>query len=73
MIILAVLAPSPSFAFQPVFEIRTKHGTVADGTLTQKFADATDPENSLRIGIELKHGIWLGYDSAHGLAMVYEF
>ncbi len=70
---LAILQPPLASAFEPVLDIRAKDGTAVIGDPFQKLAGAMDPENSVRIGVELRSGLWAGYDSRHGLAMVLDF
>jgi hypothetical protein len=65
--------PRPASAFEPVYEIRAKNGTDVIGDRFQKVAGALDPENFVRIGVELGSDLWIGYDSEHGLAMVLDF
>jgi hypothetical protein len=70
---LSTLQPPPASAFEPVFEIRAKNGTAVVGAPFQRLAGVMDPDNSVRIGLELRSGLWIGYSSQHGLATVYEY
>jgi hypothetical protein len=72
-IILTVLQPLSASALEPVFQIRAKNGHTIVGDPLQRLSGVLDPENSVRIGVELGPGLWAGYDSTHGLAMVLEF
>jgi hypothetical protein len=73
ILILGMLFDLPLFAWEPLFEIRTKGGTDIGSEPLQKLAGVMDSESSVRIGIELIPGITIGYDSVHGVAMVFEF
>lgn len=73
VISLAILQPPPASAFEPVFDIRAKNGTAVIGDPFQKLAGVMDPENSVRVGVELRSGLWIGYSSQHGLAIVFDY
>lgn len=73
IVVLVVFYPRPASAVEPVFEIRAKNGTAVAGYPAQRLVGALDPDNSVRIGVELGSGLWIGYTSRHGLAMVFEF
>ena len=73
LIFLTVLQPLSASAFEPVFEMRAKDGHTIVGAPFQMLSGVMDPENTVRIGVELMPGLRAGYDSEHGLAMVFEF
>jgi hypothetical protein len=73
LIFLTVLQPLSASALEPVFEIRAKDGHTIVGAPFQRLSSVLDAENTVRIGVELRPGLRAGYDSEHGLAMVFEF
>ena len=73
MMVLVVFQPKTASGLEPVFEIRAKDGTAIVGETAHRLAGAMDPENSVRMGIELRPGMTIGFDSKHGFGMVLEF
>jgi hypothetical protein len=73
LIFLTVLQPLSASALEPVFEMRAKDGHTIVGSPFQRLSGVLDHENTVRIGVELMPGLRVGYDSEHGLAMVFEF
>jgi hypothetical protein len=73
LIFLTVLQPLSASALEPVFEMKAKDGHTIVGAPFQRLSGVLDPENTVRIGVELMPGLWAGYGSEHGLAMVFEF
>lgn len=71
---LTVLQPLSVSALEPVFEIRAKDGHTVVGVPLQKLSGVLNPENSVRIGAELRPGLMIGFASEHGLVgMVLQF
>jgi hypothetical protein len=65
--------PKTASAFEPVYEIRAKNGTDLVGGPLQRLVAVLDPHNSVRVGVEMRPDLWIGYSSRHGLAMVFDF
>lgn len=73
MMVLVVFQPKTASAVEPVFEIRAKDGhTIVDAPF-QRLSGAMDAENYVRMGIELRRGIRIGFDSKHGFGLVLDF
>jgi hypothetical protein len=73
LIFLNFLQPLSSSALETVFEIRAKDGHTIVGDPFQRLTGVLDPENFVRIGVELRPGLRAGFDSKHGLGLVLEF
>ena len=73
LIFLTALQPLSASALEPVFEIRARDGhTIVDAPF-QKLSAVMDPENYVRMGIELRPGMTIGFNSKHGFGLVLEF
>ncbi len=73
LLLLAALQPPSASALESVFEIRAKNGhTIVGGSFPRLFG-VLNPENSLRIGVELRPGLMIGFESEHGLGMIFQF
>jgi hypothetical protein len=70
---LVFLQPRQVSAFELVYEIRATNGTELAGDRLQRLAGVLDPDNSVRVGIELRPDLWLGYSSRDGVTMVLDF
>ena len=73
LIFLTVLQPLSAFALEPVFEVRAKDGHTVVGDPLQKLSGVLNPENSVRLGVELRPGLNIGFASEQGLGMILQF
>ena len=73
MMVLVVFQPTTASGIEPVFEIRAKDGTAIVGETAHRLAGAMDPENTVRMGFELRAGMMIGFNSKHGFGLVLEF
>ena len=74
MFLLAiVLQPLTASAWETVFEIRDRHSYGMDDKRFEKNRALTIPSDSVRIGVELRPGLTIGFDSEHGLGMFARF
>jgi hypothetical protein len=71
--VLTALVAVPVAAWDTVFEIRAKDGTAIVGETTHRLAGAMDPENTVRMGFELRPGMMIGFNSKYGFGLVMEF
>lgn len=73
MMVLVVFQPKTASGVEPVFEMRAKDGTAIVGEKAHRLAGVMDPENTVRMGIELRPGMIIGFHSKHGFGLVLEF
>ena len=73
MMVLVAFQPITASGVEPVFEIRAKDGTAIVGDTTHRLAGAMDPENTVRVGFELRPGMMIGFNSKHGFGLLLEF
>ena len=73
LIFLTALQPLSASALEPVFKIRAKDGHTIVGAPFQMLSGVMDPENTVRMGIELRPGMIIGFHSKHGFGLVLEF
>jgi hypothetical protein len=73
LIFLTALQPLSASALEPVFEIRAKDGHTIGDAPFQKLSAGMDPENTVRMGFELRPGMMIGFNSKYGLGLVLEF
>jgi hypothetical protein len=73
MMVLVLFQPSTASGIEPVFEIRAKDGTAIVGETARKLAGSMDPENTVRMGLELRPRMMIGFNSKHGFGLLLEF
>jgi hypothetical protein len=73
IVMLVLSQPRLVSAFELVYEIRANNGTELLGDPLQRLVGTLDADNSVRVGVKVRPGLWIGYSSRDGLSMVLDF
>jgi len=71
--ILTFFVALPASALDTVFEIRARNGPVGLDEPGSTLVRLMDPQNSVRVGVELRPGMLIGFDSKYGVGIIVEF